>query len=122
MLLVFEDRPDVLFHSARIRVITVISDRNPVRADDLVDSLDLADYLAIAERSLDIPAETLLRGTRTGIAGLTLLGMTTCPNCGHENEAGANAGGVKKRKPRRIFAVGALFLGIPALIWIVAGN
>ncbi len=38
-----------------------------------------------------------------------------------ENEAGANAGGVKKRKPRRIFAVGALFLGIPALIWIVAG-
>ena len=57
--------------------------------NDLVDYLDLADYLAIAERSLDIPAETLLRGTRTGIAGLTLLGMTTCPNCGHENEAGA---------------------------------
>jgi class 3 adenylate cyclase/tetratricopeptide (TPR) repeat protein len=26
---------------------------------------------------------------RTGIASLTLLGMSTCPNCGHENEAGA---------------------------------
>src|ERR1700736_35526 len=39
LLLVFEDRLDVLFHSARIRVIAVISGRNPVRADDLVDSL-----------------------------------------------------------------------------------
>src|SRR5258708_40202867 len=34
--------------------------------------------------------------------------------------AEVRAAGRKKRKPRRIFAVGALFLGIPALIWIVA--
>lgn len=37
-----------------------------------------------------------------------------------ESDPAANAGVAAKRKPRRIFAVGALFLAIPALIWIVA--
>jgi pimeloyl-ACP methyl ester carboxylesterase len=37
-----------------------------------------------------------------------------------DDEAGAGVGGAQKGKPRRIFAVGALFLAIPALIWIVA--
>jgi pimeloyl-ACP methyl ester carboxylesterase len=37
-----------------------------------------------------------------------------------ENDPAADAGLADKRKPRRIFAVGALFLAIPALIWIVA--
>src|SRR6267154_97630 len=37
-----------------------------------------------------------------------------------ENEAADVAGVAKERRPRRIFAVGALFLAIPALIWIVA--
>src|SRR5216684_3144549 len=37
-----------------------------------------------------------------------------------DDQAAAGPGGVKTRKPRRIFAVGALFLAIPALIWIVA--
>ena len=36
-----------------------------------------------------------------------------------ENDPSAGAGVASKRKPRRIFAVGALFLAIPALIWIV---
>src|SRR5258708_12113493 len=37
-----------------------------------------------------------------------------------ESEAADVAGVAKERRPRRIFAVGALFLAIPALIWIVA--
>src|SRR5216684_9386677 len=37
-----------------------------------------------------------------------------------DDQAAAGPGGVKTRKPRRIFAVGALFLAIPALIWLVA--
>lgn len=37
-----------------------------------------------------------------------------------ENAPGADAGAASKPKPRRIFAVGALLLLIPALIWIVA--
>ncbi len=37
-----------------------------------------------------------------------------------ENDPAANPGVADKRRPWRIFAVGALFLAIPALIWIVA--
>src|SRR5258708_14623110 len=37
-----------------------------------------------------------------------------------EKELAENGGVAKERRPRRIFAVGALFLAIPALIWIVA--
>src|SRR5260370_5077032 len=37
-----------------------------------------------------------------------------------EEEPAAKAGGEKKRTARRIFAVGALFLAIPILIWVVA--
>src|SRR5229473_3687450 len=36
-----------------------------------------------------------------------------------ENDPAANTGVADKRRPWRIFAVGALFLAIPALIWIV---
>ena len=37
-----------------------------------------------------------------------------------ENDPAADAGVASKRKPRRIFAVGALFLVVPAMIWVVA--
>src|SRR5438067_1823253 len=39
--------------------------------------------------SSDSANSTRLSSARTGRASLTLLGMSTCPNCGHENEAGA---------------------------------
>src|SRR5579863_9955166 len=37
-----------------------------------------------------------------------------------EKDPAADAGVAGKRRPRRIFAVGALLVGLPALIWIVA--
>jgi fermentation-respiration switch protein FrsA (DUF1100 family) len=37
-----------------------------------------------------------------------------------ENDSVADAGVAGKHRPRRIFALGALFVGLPALIWIVA--
>ncbi len=36
------------------------------------------------------------------------------------NDPAAGAGVASKRRPRRIFAVGALFLLVPAMIWVVA--
>src|ERR1700730_11826003 len=39
-----------------------------------------------------------------------------------ENDPSAGAGVASMRKPRRIFAVGALFLAIPTLIWIVRAS